>query len=151
MKCQILFSQKNKKNIFMCHLLKILPRVLSVKYCLALTFAVHTCSNGKLSYGVAQVYYTCVYQPKSVNSKIYDQCTQTIYRYSYNKCIISVIQNTIFNIITAYVPTKFMHCQAISNSLEYCHIYFSITINVWVLIWQVEMIQMRTHNICVYT
>ena len=32
MKCQILFSEKNKKNISKCRLLKILPRVLSVKY-----------------------------------------------------------------------------------------------------------------------
>ena len=31
MKCQILFSGKNKKNISKCHLLKILPRVLSIK------------------------------------------------------------------------------------------------------------------------
>ena len=32
MKCQNLFSGKNKKkNISVCHLLKILPRVLSVK------------------------------------------------------------------------------------------------------------------------
>ena len=31
MKCQILFPGKNKKNISKCHLLKILPRVLSVK------------------------------------------------------------------------------------------------------------------------
>ena len=31
MKCQILFSGKNKKNISKCCLLKILPRVLSVK------------------------------------------------------------------------------------------------------------------------
>ena len=31
MKCHILFSGKNKKNISKCHLLKILPRVLSVK------------------------------------------------------------------------------------------------------------------------
>ena len=31
MKCQILFSGKNKKNISKCLLLKILPRVLSVK------------------------------------------------------------------------------------------------------------------------
>ena len=31
MKCQILFPGKNKKNISMCHLMKILPRVLSVK------------------------------------------------------------------------------------------------------------------------
>ena len=31
MKCLILFSGKNKKNILMCSLLKILPRVLSVK------------------------------------------------------------------------------------------------------------------------
>ena len=30
MKCQILFSGKNKKNISKCHLLKILPRVLRV-------------------------------------------------------------------------------------------------------------------------
>ena len=31
MKCQILFSGKNKKNISKCRLLNILPRVLSVK------------------------------------------------------------------------------------------------------------------------
>ena len=31
MKCHILFSGKNKKNISKCGLLKILPRVLSVK------------------------------------------------------------------------------------------------------------------------
>ena len=30
MKCHILFSEKNKKNISKCRLLKILPRVLSV-------------------------------------------------------------------------------------------------------------------------
>ena len=33
MKCQILFSWTNKKNISNCHLLKILPRVLSIKVC----------------------------------------------------------------------------------------------------------------------
>ena len=31
MKCQILFSGKNKKNISKCYLLKILPRGLSIK------------------------------------------------------------------------------------------------------------------------
>ena len=31
MKCHILFSEKNEKNISKCCLLKILPRVLSVK------------------------------------------------------------------------------------------------------------------------
>ena len=31
MKCQNLISGKNRKNISICHLLKILPRVLSVK------------------------------------------------------------------------------------------------------------------------
>ena len=31
MNCHILFSEKNKKNISKCRLLKILPRVLSVK------------------------------------------------------------------------------------------------------------------------
>ena len=36
MKCQILFSGKNKKNISKCRLLKILPRVLSVKRMLSL-------------------------------------------------------------------------------------------------------------------
>ena len=30
MKCQILFSVKNKKNISTCHQLKILPRVVSI-------------------------------------------------------------------------------------------------------------------------
>ena len=33
MKCQILFSGKNKGNISKCHLLKFLPRVLKVKWC----------------------------------------------------------------------------------------------------------------------
>ena len=37
MKCHILFSEKNKKNISKCRLLKILPRVLSVKRHLLLT------------------------------------------------------------------------------------------------------------------
>ena len=32
MKCHILFSEKNKKNISKCRLLKILPRVLSVNH-----------------------------------------------------------------------------------------------------------------------
>ena len=32
MKCQNLFSGKNKKNISICRLLKILPIVLSAKY-----------------------------------------------------------------------------------------------------------------------
>ena len=32
MKCQILFSGKNKKTISLCRLLKILPRVLSTKH-----------------------------------------------------------------------------------------------------------------------
>ena len=32
MKCHILFSERNKKSISKCRLLKILPRVLSVKY-----------------------------------------------------------------------------------------------------------------------
>ena len=36
MKCHILFSEKNKKNISKCLLLKILPRVLSVKIVLNL-------------------------------------------------------------------------------------------------------------------
>ena len=31
MKCQILFSGKNKKHISICRLLKLLPRGLSVK------------------------------------------------------------------------------------------------------------------------
>ena len=31
MKCQILFSRKNKKNISECHLLKFLPSMQSVK------------------------------------------------------------------------------------------------------------------------
>ena len=32
MNCQILFFGKNKKNISICRLLKILPKVLSVKH-----------------------------------------------------------------------------------------------------------------------
>ena len=32
MKCHILFAEKNKKNISKCRLLKILPRVLSIKH-----------------------------------------------------------------------------------------------------------------------
>ena len=35
MKCQILFSGKNKKNISKCRLLKFLPRVLRVKVIVA--------------------------------------------------------------------------------------------------------------------
>ena len=38
MKCHILFSEKNKKNISKCRLLKILPRVLSVNKMANLTF-----------------------------------------------------------------------------------------------------------------
>ena len=34
MKCQSLFSWKIEKNISKCHLLKILPRVLSIKVCI---------------------------------------------------------------------------------------------------------------------
>ena len=37
MKCHILFSEKNKKNISKCRLLKILPRVLSVN-CIRMYF-----------------------------------------------------------------------------------------------------------------
>ena len=32
MKCQILFSGKNKKSISLCCLLKVLPKVLNVNY-----------------------------------------------------------------------------------------------------------------------
>ena len=45
MKCQILFSGKNKKNISKCRLLKILPRVLSVK---SIHFNVF-CTLGKIT------------------------------------------------------------------------------------------------------
>ena len=38
MKCHILFSGKNKKNISKCRLLKILPRVLSVNIMLLIAF-----------------------------------------------------------------------------------------------------------------
>ena len=31
MKCQILFSGNDKKNVSICRLLKVLPRVLSIK------------------------------------------------------------------------------------------------------------------------
>ena len=39
MKCQILFSGKNK-NISMCRLLKILPRVLSIKEMLKIVITI---------------------------------------------------------------------------------------------------------------
>ena len=39
MKCQLLFSVENKKNISVCRLLKILPRVRSIK--LSFMFKVH--------------------------------------------------------------------------------------------------------------
>ena len=39
MKCQILFSGKNKINISICHLLKILPRVLNIK-----EYSLQTCN-----------------------------------------------------------------------------------------------------------
>ena len=42
MKCQILFSGKNKKNISKCRLLKILPRVLSVKQVLKMCYIYKT-------------------------------------------------------------------------------------------------------------
>ena len=42
MKCHILFSGKNKKYISICHLLKILPKVLSVKDWTSLSFAQFT-------------------------------------------------------------------------------------------------------------
>ena len=45
MKCQILFSGKNKKNISKCRLLKILPRVLSVKHSVFQLVAGHICSD----------------------------------------------------------------------------------------------------------
>ena len=44
MKYQILFSGKNKKNLSKCHLLKILPRMLSVKQ-----------ASGKKCMSVAQI------------------------------------------------------------------------------------------------
>ena len=40
MKCQILFSGKNKKNISKCRLLKFLPRVLRVNFVLMSCFRV---------------------------------------------------------------------------------------------------------------
>ena len=43
MKCQILFTGKNKKNISKCRLLKILPRVLSVKE--VVVYSVCTCGT----------------------------------------------------------------------------------------------------------
>ena len=46
MKCHILFSEKNKKNISKCRLLKILPRVLSV--------------NRATLQGSAQDFMTCI-------------------------------------------------------------------------------------------
>ena len=42
MKCQILFSGKNKKNISKCRLLKILPRVLNINK------HIHSIASGKL-------------------------------------------------------------------------------------------------------
>ena len=50
MKCQILFSGKNKKNISKCCLLKILPRVLSVKPPLVFLLIVpkHSCYSSSL-------------------------------------------------------------------------------------------------------
>ena len=45
MKCHILFSEKNKKNISKCRLLKILPRVLSVKA--IVDAAPHTTDDGR--------------------------------------------------------------------------------------------------------
>ena len=49
MKCQILFSGKNKKNISKCRLLKILPRVLSVNT-QEVTFLAHLSRSLKVSY-----------------------------------------------------------------------------------------------------
>ena len=41
MKCQILFSGTNEKNISKCHLLESLPRVLSVKILSGIANSVH--------------------------------------------------------------------------------------------------------------
>ena len=53
MKCQILFSGKNKKNISKCRLLKILPRVLSVNQCMRLVTKKNvTLQGNKLNHSV---------------------------------------------------------------------------------------------------
>ena len=51
MKCQILFSGKNKKNISKCRLLKILPRVLSLNDHLILRYAFRFLSTVLLKKG----------------------------------------------------------------------------------------------------
>ena len=51
MKCHILFSGKNKKNILKCRLLKILPRVLSVNTVII-----------KLEMCVCKTLYACPYK-----------------------------------------------------------------------------------------
>ena len=56
MKCQILFSGKNKKNISKCRLLKILPRVLSVKICIC-CLRLKTCSSKTLRMSAAILLY----------------------------------------------------------------------------------------------
>ena len=49
MNCQSLFCRKNKKNISKCHLLKILPSMLSIK---VLLFLNHFCYL--YSFGIVQ-------------------------------------------------------------------------------------------------
>ena len=48
MKCQNLFSGANKKNISVCRLLKILPRVLSVTLCTLVTLLLNVSTKLKL-------------------------------------------------------------------------------------------------------
>ena len=57
MKCPILFSEKNKKNISKCRLLKILPRVLSIKTAL---YSEWIFLQGKRSWHIfASPYHLC--------------------------------------------------------------------------------------------
>ena len=58
MKCQSLFSGENKKNISVCHLLKILPRVL----------------NGKSQFYEWDYFVTCLIQSASHDTRCLQSC-----------------------------------------------------------------------------
>ena len=68
MKCQILFSRKNRNNISKCCLLKFLPSMQSVKY-------------------LAQDKVFFFFRPKSMNSCIYPNSRQKHMLCTHDECL----------------------------------------------------------------
>ena len=91
MKCQILFSEKNKKNISKCRLLKILPRVLSVKIYV---------------YVLYRVPIFCAYFMKcSWRIRLLDVCL--LNEVVLNKCVSTCIYFTLFYSFLTFTMGKF--------------------------------------------